>query len=195
MDVISSKYRCASTCDATHSRPCVPGLLSNLDQSVEMNRDICPETEFRVRHLEWLSAAPGLLREHVSSRPMGGDGSCAPIAEEVQESLANRSLPPGERFNLVLGSDVCYEDPLPKALAHVLSQRLASPGLAWLVLPVRDWPNEAGMAVIERLVGEARGLGMHVEVEKAPDLADEEYEGGTMVRHKGGMVHVWLRHE
>jgi hypothetical protein len=87
----------------------------------------------------------------------------------------------GERFSLILGSDVCYEDPLPKALAHVLSQRLASPGLAWLVLPVRDWPNETGMAVIERLVGEARAMGLHVTVETAPALADEEYEGGTMV--------------
>lgn len=34
--------------------------------------------------------------------------------------------------------------------------------------------------VIERLVGEARRLGMHVVVETAPDLADEEYDGGTM---------------
>jgi len=50
------------------------------------------------------------------------------------------------------------------------------------------------MGVIERLVGEARALGMHVAVEAAPDLEDDEYDGGTMVRHPGGMVHVWLRH-
>jgi hypothetical protein len=35
-------------------------------------RDACPGTEFRVRHLEWLSAAPGLMLEHAASRPMVG---------------------------------------------------------------------------------------------------------------------------
>ena len=173
----------------------LPGLLSNLERSVELNRPACPDTEFRVKHLEWLSAAPGLAEAHAASRPSGGDGSCAPVADEVAASLRSRSLAPDERFGLILGSDVCYEDPLPKALAHVLSQRLAEPGLAWLVLPVRDWPNETGMAVIERLVSEARALGMVVRVETAPDLADEEYDGGTMVKHEGGMVHVWLRHK
>lgn len=48
----------------------LPGLLSNLDQSVELNRESCPGTEFRVRHLEWLSAAPELLLEHSATRPM-----------------------------------------------------------------------------------------------------------------------------
>ena len=67
--------------------------------------------------------------------------------------------------------------------------------MAWLTLPVRDWPGESGEAVIERLVKFATDLGMAVTVEKAPDLEEEEYEGGTFVRHRGGMVHVWLRHE
>lgn len=136
----------------------------------------------------------GLLLEHAATRPMGGDGSCTPATADVLASMASRGLPPGERFDLILGSDVCYEDPLPIALAHVLSQRLTTTGLAWLVLPVRDSPGETGMAMIDRLVGEARGLGMRVDVETAPDLAEEEYEGGTMVQHEGGMVHVWLRH-
>ena len=168
---------------------------------MDLNRLACPHTTFRVKHLEWLSAAPAELAKSwrhessvVSTRPSGGDGSCVPFADTVAASVAERALAPGERFELVLGSDVCYEDPLPKALAHVLSQRLSSTGLAWLVLPVRDWPNEKGMAVIERLVAEARRLGMRVDMEKAPDLEDDEYDGGTMVAHSGGMVHVWLRH-
>ena len=173
----------------------LPGLLSNLDRSVDMNRLECPDTTFRVNHLEWLSAAPRELAEaHATSRPMGGDGSCAPVADSVATSVADRALSPEERFQLILGSDVCYEDPLPMALAHVLSQRLEPTGLAWLVLPVRDWPNEKGMAVIERLASQARELGMVVNVEKAPDLEEDEYDGGTMVAHSGGMVHVWLRH-
>ena len=109
----------------------LPGLLSNLDQSIALNDPLCPATEFRVRHLEWLSAVPGLS---TSARPMG-DGSCTPVADAVAAEATNRGLPSGERYSLILGSDVCYEDPLPRALAHVLSQRLATPGLAWLVLP------------------------------------------------------------
>jgi hypothetical protein len=96
---------------------------------------------------------------------------------------------------VILGSDVCYEDPLPEALAHTLSKRLATPGVAWLTLPVRDWPGESGEAVIDRLVNFATDLGMAATVEKAPDLEEDEYEGGTFVRHRGGMVHVWLRRE
>jgi hypothetical protein len=61
-----------------------------------------------------------------------------------------------------------------------------------LVLPVRAWPNETGAAVIARLVNEFERAGMRVALEKAPDLADEEYEGGTFVRHDGGMVSVFV---
>ena len=172
----------------------LPGLLSNLDKSVELNAEASVGCELRVRHLEWLASVPGL--SEASARPVGGDGSCSGGDAKTFEATArDRSLASDETFAVILGSDVCYEDPLPKALAHTLSRRLARPGVAWLTLPVRDWPGESGEAVIERLVKFATDLGMAVTVEKAPDLEEEEYEGGTFVRHRGGMVHVWLRHE
>ena len=65
----------------------------------------------------------GFESKRIRSLVAGGDGSCVPVADDAHASLANRSLPRNERFGLILGSDVCYEDPLPKALAHVLSQR------------------------------------------------------------------------
>ena len=34
---------------------------------------------------------------------------------------------------------------------------------------------------------------MTVDVEKAPDLDDDEYQGGTFVKHPLGMVSVWVR--
>jgi|EP00982_Pelagococcus_subviridis_P006099 hypothetical protein len=71
--------------------------------------------------------------------------------------------------------------------------RLAPGGLAWLVLPVRDWPGENGMTTIERLRDECVESGLRAVVERAPDLEEHEYDGGTMVKHDGGMVHVWIR--
>jgi predicted nicotinamide N-methyase len=172
----------------------LPGLLSNLDRSVELNAEACDGCELRVAHLEWLSAVPGLSEE--ARRPVGGDGSCSGGDASAFASIAAaRRLPDDETFPVILGSDVCYEDPLPEALAHTLSKRLATPGVAWLTLPVRDWPGESGEAVIDRLVNFANNLGMAATVEKAPDLEEDEYEGGTFVRHRGGMVHVWLRRE
>lgn len=172
----------------------LPGLLSNLDRSVELNAEACDGCELRVAHLEWLSAVPGLSEE--ARRPVGGDGSCSGGDASAFASIAAaRRLPDDETFPVILGSDVCYEDPLPEALAHTLSKRLATPGVAWLTLPVRDWPGESGEAVIDRLVNFATDLGMAATVEKAPDLEEDEYEGGTFVRHRGGMVHVWLRRE
>ena len=172
----------------------LPGLLSNLDRSVELNAEACDGCELRVAHLEWLSAVPGLSEE--AKRPVGGDGSCSGGDASAFASIAAaRRLPDDETFPVILGSDVCYEDPLPEALAHTLSKRLATPGVAWLTLPVRDWPGESGEAVIDRLVNFATNLGMAATVEKAPDLEEDEYEGGTFVRHRGGMVHVWLRRE
>lgn len=172
----------------------LPGLLSNLDKSVELNAEASVGCELRVRHLEWLASVPGLSEE--SARPVGGDGSCSGgDAMSFAATARDRALAMDETFAVILGSDVCYEDPLPRALAHTLSKRLARPGVAWLTLPVRDWPGESGEAVIERLVNFATNLGMAATVEKAPDLEEEEYEGGTFVRHRGGMVHVWLRHE
>ena len=172
----------------------LPGLLSNLDRSVELNAEACDGCELRVAHLEWLSAVPGLSEE--AKRPVGGDGSCSGGDASAFASIASaRRLPDDETFPVILGSDVCYEDPLPEALAHTLSKRLATPGVAWLTLPVRDWPGESGEAVIDRLVNFATDLGMAATVEKAPDLEEDEYEGGTFVRHRGGMVHVWLRRE
>ena len=172
----------------------LPGLLSNLDRSVELNAEACDGCELRVAHLEWLSAVPGLSEE--AKRPVGGDGSCSGGDASAFASIAAaRRLPDDETFPVILGSDVCYEDPLPEALAHTLSKRLATPGVAWLTLPVRDWPGESGEAVIDRLVNFANNLGMAATVEKAPDLEEDEYEGGTFVRHRGGMVHVWLRRE
>jgi hypothetical protein len=47
--------------------------------------------------------------------------------------------------------------------------------------------------VIQRLVDEMRARGLEVETEKAEDLREEEYEGGTFVKHEEGMVHVWAR--
>ena len=172
----------------------LPGLLSNLDRSVELNAEACDGCELRVAHLEWLSAVPGLSEE--AKRPVGGDGSCSGGDASAFASIAAaRRLPDDETFPVILGSDVCYEDPLPEALAHTLSKRLATPGVAWLTLPVRDWPGESGEAVIDLLVNFATNLGMAATVEKAPDLEEDEYEGGTFVRHRGGMVHVWLRRE
>ena len=172
----------------------LPGLLSNLDRSVELNAEACDGCELRVAHLEWLSAVPGLSEE--AKRPVGGDGSCSGgDASAFASVAAARRLPDDETFPVILGSDVCYEDPLPEALAHTLSKRLATPGVAWLTLPVRGWPGESGEAVIDRLVNFATDLGMAATVEKAPDLEEDEYEGGTFVRHRGGMVHVWLRRE
>ena len=172
----------------------LPGLLSNLDRSVELNAEACDGCELRVAHLEWLSAVPGLSEE--AKRPVGGDGSCSGGDASAFASIAAaRRLPDDETFPVILGSDVCYEDPRPEGLAHTLSKRLATPGVAWLTLPVRDWPGESGEAVIDRLVNFATDLGMAATVEKAPDLEEDEYEGGTFVRHRGGMVHVWLRRE
>ena len=136
----------------------LPGLLSNLDRSVELNAEACDGCELRVAHLEWLSAVPGLSEE--ARRPVGGDGSCSGGDASAFASIAAaRRLPDDETFPVILGSDVCYEDPLPEALAHTLSKRLATPGVAWLTLPVRDWPGESGEAVIDRLVNFATTSG------------------------------------
>lgn len=179
----------------------LPGLLRNLDESVALNRDALslvgsgvgssPAASFRVHHLEWLAAIPGLAAKH--ARPLGGDGSCDANAAEAALVARSRALPDGETFSLILGSDVCYEDPLPAALAATLAARLADPGLAWLVLPVRDWPGESGEAVVRRLARECERRGLRAAIEPAPDLPEEEYEGGTFAKHPGGMVHVWVR--
>ena len=47
----------------------LPGLLSNLDKSVELNAEASVGCELRVRHLEWLASVPGLSEE--SARPVG----------------------------------------------------------------------------------------------------------------------------
>ena len=46
---------------------------------------------------------------------------------------------------------------------------------------------------IERLRDECVESGLRAVVERAPDLEEHEYDGGTMVKHDGGMVHVWIR--
>ena len=173
----------------------LPGLLANLDASVALQAEDArggPPCAFRVRHLEWLSSDPALSAEWSSRRPMGGDGSCAANASANDEMVRTRALPSDERFGLIVGSDVCYEDPLPRALAATVDARLKKNGLCWFVLPVRAWPNETGAATIARLVAAFELRNLRVEVEKAPDLADDEYEGGTFVRHDGGMVSVFV---
>ena len=82
---------------------------------------------------------------------MGGDGAARAATLTASRRWREIGAATDETFAVILGSDVCYEDPLPKALAHTLSKRLARPGVAWLTLPVRDWPGESGEAVIERL--------------------------------------------
>jgi len=180
----------------------LPGLLANLDASVALQAEDKDTNEdegeasskcaFRVRHLEWLASDPGLFAEGASKRPLGGDGSCSANASMNDTMVQTRFLPNEETFGLIIGSDVCYEDPLPRALAATVSQRLAPHGTAWLVLPVRAWPGETGSQVIGRLVTEFEKRNLRVSVEKAPDLADEEYEGGTFVRHEEGMVSVFV---
>ena len=173
----------------------LPGLLANLDASVALqDEDVRggPSCAFRVHHLEWLSSDPALFAEWARRRPMGGDGSCAANASANDETVRTRALPSDERFGLIVGSDVCYEDPLPRALAATVASRLRRDGLCWLVLPVRAWPNETGSAVIRRLITEFEREGLRVAMEKAPDLADDEYVGGTFVRHDEGMVSVFV---
>ena len=177
----------------------LPGLLANLDASVALQAEDTEggdaegaEETFRVHHLEWLASDPALFAEWAERRPMGGDGSCAANASANDEMVRTRALPSDDTFGLIVGSDVCYEDPLPRALAATVARRLKPNGVCWLVLPVRAWPNETGAAVIARLVNEFERAGMRVALEKAPDLADEEYEGGTFVRHDGGMVSVFV---
>ena len=63
-----------------------PGLLANLDQSVALNEPVCPHTEFRVRHLEWIDTVPDL-------KGRVGDGSCAPVADDTAADVANRVGP------------------------------------------------------------------------------------------------------
>ena len=60
-------------------------------------------------------------------------------------------------------------------------------------VPPVDRPGVKGAEVIQRLVDEMRARGLEVETEKAEDLREEEYEGGTFVKHEEGMVHVWAR--
>ena len=184
----------------------LPGLLANLDASVALQAEDKDTNEdeggalegssskcaFRVRHLEWLASDPGLFAEWSSKRPMGGDGSCSANTSMNDEMVQTRALPNEETFGLIIGSDVCYEDPLPRALAATVARRLAPNGIAWLVLPVRAWPGETGSQVIGRLVAEFEKRNLRVSVEKAPDLADEEYEGGTFVRHEEGIVSVFV---
>lgn len=179
----------------------LPGLLANLDASVALQAEDteggdaggAEETSsFRVRHLEWLASDPALFAEWAERRPMGGDGSCAANASANDDMVRTRALPSDETFGLIIGSDVCYEDPLPRALAATVARRLEPNGVCWLVLPVRAWPNETGEAVVARLVNEFERVGLSVVLEKAPDLAEEEYEGGTFVRHDGGMVSVFV---
>lgn len=183
----------------------LPGLLDNLDKSVTLQLEeegpvISSGDEskrgnerFRVHYLEWLASCPVLSQEWKSRRPMGGDGSCSANADETTHSIKNRFLPTNETFPLIIGSDVCYEDPLPSALAATIDKRLANPGTAYLVLPVRDWPGVCGIDLIDKLVHGLRSRGMNVDVEKAPDLDDDEYQGGTFVKHPLGMVSVWVR--
>ena len=193
----------------------LPGRLVNLDKSVELQREdedgeTCStstsetnetnasrETRFRVKHLEWLASDPVLHNQWKQKRPMGGDGSCSANELQNENATRNRSLAPDETFSLILGSDVCYDDPLPRALAATICKKLANPGLAWLVLPVRDWPDEPGFTVIDKLVESLKTYDpeLQITVEKAPDLRDEEYEGGTFVRHALGMVSVWVRRD
>ena len=48
-------------------------------------------------------------------------------------------------------------------------------------------------AVVRRLARECERRGLRAAIEPAPDLPEEEYEGGTFAKHPGGMVHVWVR--
>ena len=114
----------------------LPGVLANLRASVAINEAAIdarsiddPVTAsssscaFKVRHLEWLSAVPGLVEK--TNRVGGGDGSACAFADAAAAAKAAErdALDPRATFELILGSDVCYEDPLPLALARTLKAR------------------------------------------------------------------------
>ena len=62
---------------------------------------------------------------------------CAP--QRTQDEGLPTRLEPGETFEVVLGCDLLYEPPHAPMLAHAVAARLASHGLAMLLLPIRDW--------------------------------------------------------
>ena len=109
----------------------LPGVLANLRASVAINEANAPMNDhdrsspcaFSVRHLEWLSAVPGLVEK--TKRVGGGDGSACAFADAAAAAAAAAAdaLDPRATFKLILGSDVCYEDPLPLALARTLKAR------------------------------------------------------------------------
>ena len=76
----------------------LPGLLSNLDRSVELNAEACDGCELRVAHLEWLSAVPGLSEEAREAgrrrrELLGGRRQCLRVHRRGSAAAGRRDLP------------------------------------------------------------------------------------------------------
>jgi predicted nicotinamide N-methyase len=127
----------------------------------------------RVRFLNWADA--------VAALDGGADGGGASGMDGPSTRGAAPELPPGERFSLVLASDVVYEPHMARSVPAVLAHRLAPGGRALVCCAVRDAPLFA--IFLEQLA--ARGLRFAAEpVVPAPGEAGlgpgstGAYEGG-----------------
>lgn len=108
----------------------VPHVLDNLNTSIASN-DI--QARARVVRLNWADEA-GVSGACSNHGWYVGDPDAASGGQDV---CLHANLEEGEQFEVIVGSDICYEDDHPALLEGVLRKRLAPGGRLFLLYAVR----------------------------------------------------------
>eukprot|EP00884_Botryococcus_braunii_P008225 jgi/Botrbrau1/17403/Bobra.0054s0001.2 len=126
--------------------------------------------------LEALGVTGALAKEShgtvAGDAPSGGSG----------EDRAVPSVADQESFEVIIGSDVLYEEEHAELLPAVLSHRLARGGVAYLCLGIRS------QALFDKAVATTRSTGLNVDVQAVQQVPrygirgdEHQYEGGFVL--------------
>jgi len=109
----------------------VPHVLDNLKASVVLN---AIQNRAVVRRLNWAEEAgvTGTCSNH--GWYAGGDGVSGVGREDERQ---HKTLDEEEHFDVIIGSDICYEHDHPALLEGVLRRRLAQGGRIFFLYAVR----------------------------------------------------------
>ena len=125
-------------CSQTVVTDCLPGLVATLQGNLRLNaqnpdQDPDPDPDPAWVRLPILGAASAPRRAaRVRAEALDWAAPAVPGAGFDSGCQGVRS------FDLVIGTDVCYEPQHAPLIARVLTERLAPGGVAWLVLAVRQ---------------------------------------------------------
>lgn len=135
-------------------------------------------------------AEPAGAQGATSDGCTGGGGGGMEGSEGERDEAAEEGLGAGERFDLILGSDVVYEPSHPRLIAAIVARRLAARGLLVLVMTVRSLRTHAalldalenepaiGAVSVERLESEWGELALPDLVETGTTMHASHYPGG-----------------